>query len=145
MKRAKIIFSIILLVCLMSLFVGCTLEYGNPDSLGIGDMSVGRRITTGLLVSVLGIGMVFVVLIVLILFIKLMEVLLNLFKNMKKPQKPVEVKPQPVVTATAVEDNQAEEEVVAAITAALVAYYESNGVVITSSLPFKVRSIKQIK
>ena len=91
----------------MSLFVGCTLEYGNPDSLGIGDMSVGIRITTGLLVSVLGIGMVFVVLIVLILFIKLMEVLLNLFKNMKKPQKPVEAKPQPVVTATAVEDNQA--------------------------------------
>ncbi|MGN0771803.1 MAG: OadG family protein [Christensenellales bacterium] len=144
MKKAKIIFSIILLVCLVAAFVGCTLEYGNPDSLGIGDMSVGKRITTGLLVSLLGIGMVFVVLIVLILFIKLLQVLMQLFKNMKKPQtKPQEVAP-PVVAAPK-DDSQADEEVVAAITAALVAYYEASGVVVTSDLPFKVRSIRQIK
>lgn len=148
MKRAKIIFSIILLVCMVMAFTGCDLNYGNPDRLGIEDMSVGMRILTGLQVALIGIGMVFVVLVVLILLVKLMQLIFSInFKKLcaKKNKKVDEPKQEENAEPTQDADIQADEEVVAVIMASLIAYYEASGVEYKSNLPFKVRSIKQIK
>lgn len=148
MKRAKIIFSIILLVCMVMAFTGCDLNYGNPDQLGIEDMSVGMRILTGLQVALIGIGMVFVVLVVLILLVKLMQLIFSInFKKLfaKKNKKVDEPKQEEKTEPTKDADIQADEEVVAVIMASLIAYYEASGVEYKSNLPFKVRSIKQIK
>ncbi len=148
MKKAKIIISIILLVCMVMAFTGCDLNYGNPDKLEIGKAGVGTRILIGLQVALIGIGMVFVVLLMLILLVKLMQLLFQidfkkLFAKKQKKEEPKQVESQPQPAQDA--DIQAEEEVVAVIMASLIAYYEASGVEYKSNLPFKVRSIKQIK
>ena len=128
-------------------FAGCDLNYGNPDKLEIGKAGVGTRILIGLQVALIGLVTVFVVLLVLILLVKLMQVLFKIdfkklfAKKQKEEPKQVEAQPQPAQDA----DIQAEEEVVAVIMASLIAYYEASGVEYKSNLPFKVRSIKQIK
>ena len=110
-------------------------------------MNFGERLVTGLLVFVMGLGMVFIVLILLILIIKAVAYLQHLpamLAAKKANEIPVveEVKeiPAPV---QAIECSD-EEEVVAAITAAIAAYYGAQAVEM-SDLPFRVRSIREIK
>lgn len=144
-KRLALLSVILILLIVMSgVLIACDPE-GSPDALGIKDMNVGERIVTGLLVFVMGLGMVFVVLILLIAIIKLVAYLQLLPAKIaakKAAEVPVveEVKeiPAPV---SASED---EDEVVAAITAAIAAYYGATAVE-TSDLPFRVRSIREIK
>lgn len=143
-KRLALLSVILVLVILMSsLLIACDPE-GSPDALGIKGMGVGERIVTGLLVFVMGLGMVFVVLILLIIIIKAVAYLQELpSKIMAKKTKeaPVveEVKEIPAPAVTSDED-----EVVAAITAAIAAYYGAESVEM-SDLPFRVRSIREIK
>ena len=146
-KRLALISVIIVLAMIMvSALTACKVE-GSPDLLGIGDMNFGERLFTGLLVFVMGLGMVFIVLILLILIIKAVAYLQHLpamLAAKKANEIPVveEVKeiPAPV---QAIECSD-EEEVVAAITAAIAAYYGAQAVEM-SDLPFRVRSIKEIK
>lgn len=147
-KRLALISVIIVLAMVMvSVLTACAVE-GNPDTLGIGDMNFGERLVTGLLVFVMGLGMVFIVLILLILIIKAVAYLQHLpamLAAKKANEIPVveEVKeiPAPV---QAIENCSDEEEVVAAITAAIAAYYGAPAVEM-SDLPFRVRSIREIK
>ena len=146
MKKAKIIICVILLLCMSTLFVAC--EYGDPDKLGIGDMSFGQRLLIGLQVAFLGIAMVFLVLIILILFINLLRIILNIdYKKLFTKKKNKEVEATAVTEAKpANNDNETDEEVVAVIMASLMAYYQAEGAVeYKSDLPFRVRSIKEIK
>ena len=71
MKKRLALLSVITLlaIVMLTVFTACAVE-GTPDLLGIGDMNVGERIVTGLLVFVLGLGMVFIVLWLLIVIIK---------------------------------------------------------------------------
>lgn len=144
-KRLALISVILVLIVLMSsVLIACDPE-GSPDALGIKDMGFGERTVTGLLVFVMGLGMVFVVLILLIVIIKAVAYLQHLpamIAAKKANEVPVvdEVKeiPAPVVA------DSDEEEVVAAITAAIAAYYGAEAVEM-SDLPFRVRSIREIK
>lgn len=148
MKKRLALLSVIIVLAMIMVtsFAACAVE-GSPDALGIADMNFGERLVTGLLVFVMGLGMVFVVLIVLILIIKAVAYLQHLPAMMaakKAGEVPVvdEVKEIPApVPATESSD---EEEVVAAITAAIAAYYGVQAVEM-SDLPFRVRSIREIK
>ena len=146
MKKRLALLSVITLlaIVMLTVFTACAVE-GTPDLLGIGDMNVGERIVTGLLVFVLGLGMVFIVLWLLIVIIKAVAYLQLLpakIASKKANEVPVveEVKeiPAPVLTSSD------EDEVVAAITAAIAAYYGAQAVEM-SDLPFRVRSIREIK
>lgn len=146
-KRLALITVIMLLAIVMATVLSACAVEGSPDALGIGDMNFGQRLVTGLLVFVMGLGMVFVVLFLLILIIKVVAYLQNLPAKLaakKANEVPVveEVKeiPAPV---QAIEYSD-EDEVVAAITAAIAAYYGAQAVEM-SDLPFRVRSIREIK
>lgn len=148
-KGIKIIILCVILATLMMAMTGCTFEYGNEDSLGVGSMTVGQRIWLGTQVALLGIGLVFVVLITLILCIKAIQFLTlqlekltnarkqRLLENNKKNESKENV--ETVVSSVAEQDD----EIVAAIMAAInVCLAQEN---YKSDLKFKVRSIKQIK
>lgn len=146
-KRLALITVITVLAIVMATMLSACAVEGSPDLLGIGSMNFGQRLVTGLLVFVMGLGMVFVVLILLIVIIKAVAYLQHLPAKIaaKKAQEvPVveEVKeiPAPV---QAIEYSD-EDEVVAAITAAIAAYYGAQAVEM-SDLPFRVRSIREIK
>ncbi len=146
MKKFKYLAIILSLIVLMvCMFGACELNYGTPDKLGIAEASVGERITIGLLVTAMGLVIVFIVLYLLILFVHGLrwmfvglDKLNGILKSKKKKVVPIEDKEVPQI-ATSSED----EEVVAAITAALVAYYSNTNY--KSNVKFKVRSIKEIK
>lgn len=145
-KRLALLSVILVLVILMSsLLIACDPE-GSPDALGIKGMGVGERIVTGLLVFVMGLGMVFVVLYVLILIIKAIAALQSLPAKIaaKKTKNAPVAEPAKEIPAPVVAASDDEDEVVAAITAAIAAYYGAQAVE-TSDLPFRVRSIREIK
>jgi sodium pump decarboxylase gamma subunit len=144
MKKFKYLAIVLSLIVLMvCMFGACELNYGTPDKLGIAEASVGERITIGLLVTAMGLVIVFLVLFLLIFFVHGLKWLfvgidkLNGLLKSKKKVVPIEDKVPQIATSN--ED----EEVVAAITAALVAYYSNTNY--KSNVKFKVRSIKEIK
>jgi sodium pump decarboxylase gamma subunit len=144
MKKFKYLAIILSLIVLMvCMFGACELNYGTPDKLGIAEASVGERITIGLLVTAMGLIIVFLVLFLLIFFVHGLKWLfvgidkLNGLLKSKKKVVPIEDKVPQIATSN--ED----EEIVAAITAALVAYYSNTNY--KSNVKFKVRSIKEIK
>ena len=151
MKRVVKVLSIIfVLVVLMMSFMACSFEYGTPDKLDMGSASVGERILIGLQVAAMGIGVVFVVLFILIGFIvlfkygfqyadKLKNIIPKKAKKAEKVEQVIEDKPQIIGL-----ENE-DEEVAAAISAAIMAYYEQNKQVYTSNLKFRVRNINEIK
>lgn len=124
----------------------CAVE-GSPDALGIGDMNFGQRLVTGLLVFVMGLGMVFVVLILLIVIIKVVAYLEHLPEKLaakKAKSEPVKEEVKEIPAPVQAIEYSDEDEVVAAITAAIAAYYGAQAVEM-SDLPFRVRSIREIK
>ena len=149
MKRvAKVVLIIAILAMLVMSFMACTFEYGTPDKLEMGSSSVGERILIGLQVAAMGIGVVFLVLALLIGFIVLFKYGFKgmdvLKAKMKKQPKVVDAKPaQPQIEGL---DNL-DDEIAAAITAAIMAYYDNTNVrpQYKSNLAFKVRKIKEIK
>ena len=149
MKRvAKVVLIIAILAMLVMSFMACTFEYGTPDKLEMGSSSVGERILIGLQVAAMGIGVVFLVLALLIGFIVLFKYGFKgmdvLKAKMKKQPKVVDAKPaQPQIEGL---DN-VDDEIAAAITAAIMAYYDNTNVrpQYKSNLAFKVRKIKEIK
>ncbi len=145
-KRLALLSVILVLMIVVSVFLAACDPAGNPDALGIKDMNVGERIVTGLLVFVMGLGMVFVVLYVLILIIKAIAALQSLPAKIaaKKTKNAPVAEPAKEIPAPVVAASDDEDEVVAAITAAIAAYYGAQAVE-TSDLPFRVRSIREIK
>ena len=149
MKRALKVLSIVfILVLLMTSFMACSFEYGQPDSLDMGNSTVGERILVGLQVAAMGIGVVFLVLALLIGMIVLfkygfkgMDVLKAKFAKKKKVEALPQVESKPQIEGLDSED----EEIAAAISAAIMAYYEQNKQVYTSNLKFRVRNINEIK
>ena len=149
MRRALKVLSIVfILVLLMTSFMACSFEYGQPDSLDMGNSTVGERILVGLQVAAMGIGVVFLVLALLIGMIVLfkygfkgMDVLKAKFAKKKKVEALPQVESKPQIEGLDSED----EEIAAVISAAIMAYYEQNKQVYTSNLKFRVRNINEIK
>ncbi len=151
-KRVALILLTLLSVAFILAFATACEVDGSPDYLGIADMNFGDRLLTGLLVFVLGLAMVFIVLFVLIGCIKLVEYLIMLPQKIAKNKavEAIQEEKREAEQAAAVAAEQQrvqdeEDEVVAVITAALMAYYCGNAPVEMSDLPFRVRSIKEIK
>lgn len=148
-KKIKLLAIISLIVFCFAMFGACELKYGEPDSLNIAQQSIGQRIWIGLQVAFLGIVTVFVVLLVLIGFVILLKYLMVLLNKMSqlKLKKPAKQEPVQIVIEDTVKDEIAEneDEVVAAITAALMAYYDAEQKIkYESNVSFVVRSIKKI-
>ena len=149
MKRvAKVVLIIAILAMLVMSFMACSFEYGTPDKLEMGSSNVGERILIGLQVAAMGIGVVFLVLALLIGFIVLFKYGFKgmdvLKAKMKKQPMVVDAQPaQPQIQGLENEDD----EIAAAITAAIMAYYDNTNVrpEYKSNLTFKVRKIKEIK
>lgn len=141
-KKARIILLIAVVLCMLFVMTAC--EYGTPDKLGIGDKTFGERMLIGLQVAFLGIGMVFIVLFLLILFVSLIKLVALIGKKKAEKQQAIPAPaPTPALESQAGGDPQ---EDIAAIMAALTAYYDAqNAQYPTSNLKFKVRSIKKIK
>lgn len=156
-KKIKIL-SLVVLICLSCVFLGaCDLNYGTPDDLGVGSMSVGERILSGLQVAALGVGVVFAVLVILVILCYVLEYAIKLMlavsskKSKKAQDKKVNV-PQTAAPAPVASSDSVDEEIAAAISAALMAYYDAQAaeeeeeeVEYSSSIKFVVRSIKEIK
>lgn len=155
------------------LFAGCEMisDPAEPDDMGIADMNGGDRLLTGLQVAAIGLLVVFVVLIVLIFLIKGLKMLLEKLeqasagrgkdraarkaeaKARKAAEKQAKIDaararveaaqkkdaPAPVASETD------EEEEIAAVMAAIYAYYDAMPAYERSNLKFRVRSIKEIK
>lgn len=150
-RVALILLTLLSVMFVLAFATACEVE-GNPDYLGIADMNFGERLGTGLLVFLLGLAMVFIVLLVLIVFIKLVELLISLPEKAahKKAKEKIATEKREAEQAVAAQAEQQrvedeEDEVVAVITAALMAYYCGQAPVEMSDLPFRVRSIKEIK
>lgn len=147
-RKAMILTVIVLLVCMLSIFTACSLQYGQPDKLDIAGESVGMRIWIGIQVALLGIVTVFLVLVLLILFVSLIKWLgVGMNKLSEKKTAKANTKASEKIEEAIVPNasEQEDEEVAAAIVAALTAYYDAQNTVYTSNLKFKVRSIKEIK
>lgn len=142
-KTLVLLTTIVLLVVCTMFFGACEMTYTDPDKLGVGDMNVGQRIVLGLEVTLLGVCTVFVVLIILIGLITLMRLALSTLTNVGKKKKEEQVKATPVVTTPAITLDE-DEEIVAVITAAITAYYDTVNTVEKSDLKFKVRKIKRL-
>lgn len=150
-KYFKIIVIIsVILLCAMS-FMACSFKYGTPDKLDMANSSVGERILVGLQVALLGIGVVFIVLFILIGFIVLSKYLfkgVNVMKAKMTKTKKTQTSVDKTKDIKAIEvSGDADEEVVAAITAALYAYYDNQNVKsqYKSNVQFRVRKISEIK
>ena len=152
-KRVALILLTLLVAIFMMTFAAACEVTGDPDALGIADMNFGDRLVTGLLVFVPGLAMVFIVLFVLIGCIKLVELLIALPEKLAKKNAVEAVKEEKreeeqrfAEETEALRAAQEEEEIVVAITAAITAYYcGAAAPVEMSELPFRVRSIKEIK
>lgn len=143
-KKTLVLLTTIVLLVVCTMFLGaCEMNYGNPDKLEVGNMNVGERILLGLQVTLLGVGTVFVVLIILIGLIMLMRAALTALTNVGKKKKTEQVKATPVVTTPTITLDE-DEEIVAVITAAITAYYDTVNTVEKSDLKFKVRKINRI-
>lgn len=143
-KKTLVLLTTIVLLVVCTMFLGaCEMTYNDPDKLGVGDMNVGDRILLGLQVTLLGVGTVFVVLIILIGLILLMRTALTALTNVGKKKKTEQVKATPIVTTPTITLDE-DEEIVAVITAAITAYYDTVNTVEKSDLKFKVRKINRI-
>lgn len=174
-KKLFLTFALIALIACAAvmLFGGCEMisDPAEPDDMGIADMNGGDRLLTGLQVAAIGLLVVFVVLIVLIILIKGLKMLLEKLeqasagrgkdraarkaeaKARKAAEKQAKIDaararveaaqkkdaPAPVASETD------EEEEIAAVMAAIYAYYDAMPAYERSNLKFRVRSIKEIK
>lgn len=143
-KKTLVLLTTIVLLVVCTMFLGaCEMKYNDLDKLGVGDMNVGERIVLGLQVTLLGVGTVFIVLIILIGLIMLMRTALTALTNVGKKKKNEQVKATPIVTTPTITLDE-DEEIVAVITAAITAYYDTVNTVEKSDLKFKVRKINRI-
>lgn len=144
-RKALLIILTLMIIVMAVMFTAC--DYGQPDKLNIGKISGGERVLIGLQVALIGLVMVFVVLFMLIGFIKIIRYLCMYLEGDKKISFKKKNKNALSQEGLAGADMAASEddEIAVAITAALIAYYENQNVGCVSELPFKVRSIKQIK
>lgn len=174
-KKLFLTFALITLIACAAvmLFAGCEMisDPAEPDDMGIADMNGGDRLLTGLQVAAIGLLVVFVVLIVLIILIKCLKMLLEKLeqasagrgkdraarkaeaKARRAAEKQAKIDaararveaaqkkdaPAPVASETD------EEEEIAAVMAAIYAYYDAMPAYERSNLKFRVRSIKEIK
>lgn len=156
-KKFIILTAVIAMVLIASLFAvaGCEIKDKTlSDQMGIGGMNFGERMLTGLQVAALGVLVVFVVLILLILLIDLTRTLIQVAEKAgekarkaiasKKSDKEVAVKKEESVPVSVVNAADDEEEI-AAVMAAIYAYYESTAPQSANNLKFRVRSIREIK
>ena len=152
-RVALILLTLLSVIFVLAFATACDVEDPNPDKLGIAGMGTDERLWTGIQVFILGLAMVFIVLFLLIGCIKLVEYLIALPEKVakKKAVEHIETEKreaeQAAVAAAEQQraDEEEEDEVVAVITAALMAYYCGGQPVEMSDLPFRVRSIKEIK
>ncbi len=165
-----------LIVCMTLAFGACEMisDPAEPDDMGIADMNGGERLLTGLQVAAIGLIVVFVVLIVLIFLIKAFKAMVDAAekasegKGKDRAQRKAEAKARRAAekqakleaararleaskksnapAAEAASANSDEEEEIAAVMAAIYAYYEvAMPAYERSNLKFRVRSIKEIK
>ena len=153
-SKKKLIKTVIICLVFAALLAGLIYlmvsdqDYGSPDKLDIGNQSFGQRLLIGLQVALLGLATVFLMLVLLIFAVTVIRLIIMGFAQLgekrgaKKGVQPssVEVAPIAPIVQVASEDD----EIVAVITAALMAYYEEQAVEYKSNLKFRVRSIKEI-
>ena len=174
-KKLFLTFALIALIACAAvmLFAGCEMisDPAEPDDMGIADMNGGDRLLTGLQVAAIGLLVVFVVLIVLIILIKGLKMLLEKLEQASvgrgkdraarkaeaKARKAAEKQAKIDAASARVEAAQKkdapapvasetdEEEEIAAVMAAIYAYYDAMPAYERSNLKFRVRSIKEIK
>lgn len=148
MKKVRnLIIAVSLIILSVCMFGACELTYGEPDSLHIGEASFGEKLSIGLQVSLLGVGTVFLVLALLILFVNMLKFVFQFIGKPKASKKTKKVEDEPVIVDAPVDEAASEDdEIVAVITAALMAYYDAQAATTyKSNVKFKVRSIKEIK
>ena len=151
-SKKKLVTTIIICLVFAALIAGLIYlmvsdqDYGSPDSLKIGEQSFGQRLWIGLQVAFLGLATVFLMLILLILAVNIIRLILMGVAKLGEKSKAKKSVTQPIVevASSAVQDANEDDEVVAVITAALMAYYEAQAVEYKSNLKFRVRSIKEI-
>ncbi len=150
-SKKKLIKTIIICAVFAALLAGLIYlmvsdqNYGKPDKLDIGSQNFGQRLWIGIQVAFLGLATVFLMLVLLIFAITLIRYMLQGFSSLAKKraeQKAAENIQAPTVAVS--EDICEDDEIVAAITAAIMAYYETEEVSYKSNLKFRVRSIKEI-
>ena len=151
-RVALILLTLLSVMFVLAFAAACDVEAPDPDKLGIADMGVGDRLWTGIQVFILGLAMVFIVLFLLIGCIKIVEYLIALPEKIAKKKaienietEKREAEQAAVVAAEQQREEEEEYEVVAVISAALTAYYCGGQAAEMSDLPFRVRSIKEIK
>jgi len=147
MKKVRnLIIAVSLIILSVCMFGACELTYGEPDSLHIGEASFGEKLSIGLQVSLLGVGTVFLVLALLILFVNVLKYVFQFVGKPKASKKTKKVEDEPVIVDAPVDEASEDDEIVAVITAALMAYYDAQAATTyKSNVKFKVRSIKEIK
>jgi sodium pump decarboxylase gamma subunit len=147
MKKVRnLIIAVSLIILSVCMFGACELTYGEPDSLHIGEASFGEKLSIGLQVSLLGVGTVFLVLALLILFVNVLKYVFQFIGKPKASKKTKKVEDEPVIVDAPVDEASEDDEIVAVITAALMAYYDAQAATTyKSNVKFKVRSIKEIK
>ena len=147
MKKVRnLIIAVSLIILSICMFGACELTYCEPDSLHIGEASFGEKLSIGLQVSLLGVGTVFLVLALLILFVNVLKYIFQFVGKPKASKKTKKVEDEPVIVDAPVDEASEDDEIVAVITAALMAYYDAQAATTyKSNVKFKVRSIKEIK
>ena len=145
----KLVKTIIICVVFAALLAGLIYlmvsdqDYGKPDSLDIGGQNFGARLLIGLQVAFLGLATVFLMLVLLIIAVNLIRLILMGVAKIGEKKGAAKTAAQPATTAVA-EEVCEDDEIVAAITAAIMAYYEADDEDCKSNLKFRVRSIKEI-
>ena len=106
-------------------------------------MSAGEKLALGGSTFLIGLVMVFTVLVIIIGIVELVHYVVA--KTSKKSKK-VDAEPKAVATTTQIAPVASnDEEVVAAITAAINMYYDCQSASTGKSVKFRVRSIKEIR
>ncbi|MDE7215412.1 MAG: OadG family protein [Clostridia bacterium] len=151
-SKKKLIKTIIICAIFAALLAGLVYlmvsdqDYGSPDSLKIGKQNFGQRLWIGLQVAFLGLATVFVMLLLLIIAVNIIRFILMGFAQLGEKRKKKATEKPLIATQTVINSVELSEddEIVAAIMAALTAYYDAQEVEYKSNLKFRVRSIKEI-
>ncbi|MDE6758561.1 MAG: OadG family protein [Clostridia bacterium] len=150
-SKKKLIKTIIICLVFAALLAGLIYlmvsdqDYGSPDKLKIGSQNFGQRLLIGLQVAFLGLATVFLMLVLLIIAVNVIRLILMGVAQLGEKRNSKKAVQSPVgEVVTAVQAESEDDEVVAVITAALMAYYENQAIEYKSNLKFRVRSIKEI-
>ena len=154
-KLVKIITLVLLITSLTLMLTACSDVYPMDEDgkFDLDAMTFGQKMAFGGEVALLGVAFVFIVLFLLIFLVNILKYVMKGIETLskiradKKAANIANVTVQDNTTSVINEQEEQDEEIVAAITAALYAYYEAQAseVEYKSNLKFKVRSIKEIK